>query len=138
VSRRSDLQFVKALWTWLSKSSNQKTLAFVFGGMAVVVSGLWQVYWHFHASAERPVAIAHSAGMSDRNIQQMAEELGVTKSALKSFFKILREHPAELEDLDHTLRRFASDYKALQQENYQLRVRVRTITIRSSQQDIVR
>lgn len=35
------------LWNWLSNSKTQKTLAFVGGGLVVLVGGAWQAYLHF-------------------------------------------------------------------------------------------
>jgi len=48
------------------------------------------------------------------NITITPEELGVTKSALKSFFKILGQEQVAHEDLDNTLREIARKYKKLQ------------------------
>ena len=43
----------------------------------------------------------------------LAKELGVTTSALKSFFKILGQKQVPLEDLDNTLRQIANKYNEL-------------------------
>jgi hypothetical protein len=58
--------------------------------------------------------IIQNYGVSDDRFQAISEELGVTKSALKSFFKILEEQSVPLEDLDSTLRQIAERYKDLQ------------------------
>jgi hypothetical protein len=36
-----------AMWFWLSDPANQKTLAFVGGGVSVVVAGAWAVFKTF-------------------------------------------------------------------------------------------
>ena len=41
---------LSVLWRWLSESKNQKTLAWLGGGVIIVMSGLWQVYVHFSDS----------------------------------------------------------------------------------------
>ena len=38
------------LWRWLSESKNQKTLAWLGGGVIIVVGGVWQAYVHFSDS----------------------------------------------------------------------------------------
>src|SRR5262249_53760979 len=43
----------------------------------------------------------------------LAEELGVTKAALTSFFKILEQQHVPLEDLDAKLREIATHYQTL-------------------------
>jgi tetratricopeptide (TPR) repeat protein len=45
--------------------------------------------------------------------QRLVEEMGVTKSALTSFFKILAQQHVPLEDLDAKLREIATHYKTL-------------------------
>ena len=52
-------------------------------------------------------------GVSEEQYQRLAEELGVTRSALRSFFKILEQQQVPSEDLDHTLRQIATSYKDL-------------------------
>jgi tetratricopeptide (TPR) repeat protein len=52
-------------------------------------------------------------GISEKQYQRLAEELGVRRSALRSFFKILKQQRVPLEDLDHTLRQIAASYKDL-------------------------
>lgn len=53
--------------------------------------------------------------MSAPRLEALAGELAVTKSALKSFFKILEQQQVPLEDLDSTLREIAAQYKELLQ-----------------------
>jgi len=50
----------------------------------------------------------------------LSQELGVTQSALKSFFKILEQKQVPSEDLDSTLRVIAQNYKDLQTRMTQL------------------
>ena len=45
--------------------------------------------------------------------QRLVEELGITKAALTSFFKILAQQHVPLEDLDAKLREIATHYKTL-------------------------
>ena len=52
-------------------------------------------------------------GISEAKYQSLSEEFGVTKAAIKSFFKILEQKQVAPEDLDSTLREIARRYKAL-------------------------
>ena len=54
-------------------------------------------------------------GVSEARFEALVEELAVTKSALKSFFKILEQEQVPREDLDSTLREIAKQYKELLQ-----------------------
>ena len=62
------------------------------------------------------VHITNTRGISADQFQRLAEELGVTKAALKSFFKILEQQAVPPEDLDSTLRTIAERYEALDQK----------------------
>ncbi|MCP4112831.1 MAG: DUF2225 domain-containing protein [Desulfobacteraceae bacterium] len=53
-------------------------------------------------------------GVSEERFEKLVTELGVTKSALVSFFKILEQKQVPPEDLDSTLRKIAERYKELQ------------------------
>jgi tetratricopeptide (TPR) repeat protein len=53
-------------------------------------------------------------GISEERHERLAAELGVTRSALTSFFKILEQQQVPPEDLDSTLRRIATSYQELQ------------------------
>src|SRR5262249_19701324 len=55
-------------------------------------------------SAGRDIVITQTQGISAEQLQRLAEELGVTKAALTSFFKILEQQNVPLEDLDAKLR----------------------------------
>jgi hypothetical protein len=52
-------------------------------------------------------------GISGEEHARLAKELGVTQSALASFFKILEQQHVPLENLDSTLRKIATSYKEL-------------------------
>jgi hypothetical protein len=52
-------------------------------------------------------------GISEEKHTHLAKELGVTQSALTSFFKILEQQRVPLEDLDAKLREIATHYKTL-------------------------
>jgi Spy/CpxP family protein refolding chaperone len=52
-------------------------------------------------------------GISEERHERIAGELGVTRSALTSFFKILKQQQVPPKDLDHTLRQIATSYKDL-------------------------
>jgi hypothetical protein len=52
-------------------------------------------------------------GISEERHECIAGELGVTRSALTSFFKILKQQQVPPEDLEHTLRQIATSYKDL-------------------------
>ncbi len=136
------MDWLIAAWRFLKSERNQKTLAFVGAGIAAVAIGGWQVYTHFassgDAAAPAPAVTASGGGVAsggDINItqsssgtlivgdvhgvrpedyQRVSEELGVTKAALTSFFKILEQRKVAPEDLDSTLREFAKRYKALE------------------------
>jgi tetratricopeptide (TPR) repeat protein len=60
------------------------------------------------------VHITNIPGISKEEHERLREELGVTDSALKSFFKILEQQQVPREDLDSTLRNIAKRYKELQ------------------------
>jgi tetratricopeptide (TPR) repeat protein len=60
------------------------------------------------------VHITNISGISKEEHERLREELGVTDSALKSFFKILEQQQVPREDLDNTLRNIAKRYKELQ------------------------
>ncbi|EDN69080.1 TPR repeat protein [Beggiatoa sp. PS] len=57
--------------------------------------------------------INNNYGIKPDRFQQLSEDLGVTKVALKTFFKITEKKQVPLEDLDNTLREIAKHYKEL-------------------------
>ncbi len=71
------------------------------GGPAIIQTG------------EGTVHITTTRGFSKEEFQSLSEELGVTKAALKSFFKILEQKQVPPEDLDSALREIARRYKAI-------------------------
>jgi hypothetical protein len=117
-------------------------LAIMGGGLAAVIGGVWQVYLYFSEKPKASQATTISGGVgagrdvnvhgpiiqnspnskveqkyygvSEERFQTLSEELGVTKSALTSFFKILEQKHVPLTDLDSTLREIAQRYKELQ------------------------
>ncbi|HSF29555.1 MAG TPA: hypothetical protein VLK82_03660, partial [Candidatus Tectomicrobia bacterium] len=56
------------------------------------------------------------SGISEERFQQIAEELGVTRSALNNFFRILEQKQVSPEELDTRLRDIAKNYKELQEK----------------------
>jgi tetratricopeptide (TPR) repeat protein len=55
----------------------------------------------------------NSYGISPDRFSQLSEDLGVTKVALRNFFKITEKKQVSLYDLDNTLREIAKHYKEL-------------------------
>jgi tetratricopeptide (TPR) repeat protein len=55
----------------------------------------------------------NSYGISPERFQQLSENLGVTKVALRNFFKITEKKQVSLDDLDNALREIAKHYKEL-------------------------
>jgi len=136
--------WLKEAWRFLKNEENQKTLAFVGGGIAVVVIGGWQFYTHFAPSGSTeqasPTVTAREGGVASggntnitqnspgtlivggvhvvppEDFQRVSEELGVTKAALASFFKVLEKQKVAPEDLDSTLRDFAKRFKQLEED----------------------
>jgi tetratricopeptide (TPR) repeat protein len=59
------------------------------------------------------VVIMNIHGVSEETFQHLAEELGVTRAALKNFFEILEQKEVRPEELDSTLRKIAKRYSEL-------------------------
>jgi hypothetical protein len=72
------------------------------GGTAVMQTGQGTVH------------ITNIHGISEEKYERLTEELGVTRTALESFFKILERQQVPREDLDSTLRDIVKHYKELQ------------------------
>jgi tetratricopeptide (TPR) repeat protein len=122
------------IWHWLSDPANRGKVALVATVIFATVSGLWAVYIHISGPKAQPSITPHisdkstgvvhtgsgsvyvTEGIPPDKFQRLAEELGITKAALKSFFKILEEKQVPREDLDHTLRRIAQRYNELKRE----------------------
>jgi tetratricopeptide (TPR) repeat protein len=132
--------WLRRVWNGLTES-RMKKLAFI-GAFIAALGGIgWQVYTHFSkpetsealAKVEaNQVSIAAGGdvniggnvsthitdihGVSEEKFQQLSEELGVTKAALKRFFKTLEHKEVPPEDIDSTLRTIAERYKDLQKK----------------------
>ena len=123
----------KRIWTWLSDSRHQKTIVFLATGLVVFVGAAWKLYIHFYpAKSSAPptqvikpyvsdggIAVIHTGkgdvytGISPERFETLLEELGITRVALKNFFKILQLKGVPAEEYDSTLRRIAKTYKEL-------------------------
>ena len=57
------------------------------------------------------IYVTNTQGIPAEQFQHLAEELGVTKAALTSFFKILEQQHVPPENLDAKLREIATHYK---------------------------
>ena len=133
----------RKFWFWLGQSRNQKTLAFIGSGLAIIAGACWQLYPQFfgdHQSKNKdhlsvtathggvaasgginasviqtgPGKIEIRYGVSAEEFQKLSAELGITQSALQSFFDILERKQIPKQDLDSTLREIAKRYKELQ------------------------
>jgi hypothetical protein len=62
------------------------------------------------------VHVTTTQGISVEEHERLSRQLGVTESALTSFFKILEQQQVPSEDLDRTLRDIAKRYKDLQEQ----------------------
>jgi hypothetical protein len=62
------------------------------------------------------VHVTNRYEISVEKYDRLREELGVTDSALKSFFKILEQQQVPRQDLDSTLREIAKRYTELQEK----------------------
>ena len=127
------MSFIK-IWRWLSDPANRGRVALIATLIFAIVAGLWAFYIHFSGPKAQPNITQHisdkstgvvhtgsgsvyvTEGIPPNKFQRLAEELGITKAALKSFFKILEEKQVSREDLDHTLREIAQRYNDLKQE----------------------
>ena len=124
------------IWQWLSNLNNRERVALIASVIFAIVGGLWAVYIHISGPKAQPdinqhisgestgvvhtgtgsVFITNTKGVSTKEFQRLAEELGITKAALNTFLKILEEKQVPLEDLDHTLRKIAQRYNELKKE----------------------
>jgi len=124
---------IRRIWTWLSDSRHQKTIAFLGGGLVIVVGAAWQLYIYFYPAKSSPpptqvieqhasnggTAVVHTGegdvymGISPERFQALSGELGVTQTALQNFFKILKLRDVPPEEYDSTLRQIAKRHKEL-------------------------
>ena len=92
------LTFPNAWAVWLCDSNIQQKVE--QGGSTVINRG-------------ENIVISNTCSVSEKRLEALSEEFGVTKSAIKSFFKILEQQAVPLEDLDKTLRDIANRYKEM-------------------------
>jgi tetratricopeptide (TPR) repeat protein len=124
------------IWHWLSDPDNRGKVTLIAGLVFGIVGGLWTFYIYLSGPKPQPdinqhisgestgfvhtgtgsVFITNTKGVSTKEFQRLAEELGITKAALNTFLKILEEKHVPPEDLDHTLRRIAQRYNELKKE----------------------
>jgi hypothetical protein len=52
-------------WSWLSSSKNQKTLAFIGGGLAALLTGGWQAYLHISEQPKETIATIEQTTKGD-------------------------------------------------------------------------
>jgi tetratricopeptide (TPR) repeat protein len=71
---------LRRVWGWLSNQKNQKTLAFVGGGLVVAIGGGWEAYLHFSEKPKEPAAVTASADgiAAGENISATASGSGTT------------------------------------------------------------
>src|SRR5882724_3655573 len=74
------------------------------------------------------IYVTNIQGISGEEHTRLAKELGVTQSALESFFKILQQKHVPPEDLDSKLREVAASYKRLQAQLQQFLSEDPTVT----------
>ncbi len=56
---------LQAIWDWLSDQGHQRTLAFIGGGLAVLVAGGWQLYVYLHPEKPGSSATGSHATSAD-------------------------------------------------------------------------
>lgn len=117
--------------TWISNPENQKTLAFIGGGLVIAIGGAWQVYLHFSGKPKGSPTIGGNVltastggiafvatgtvtiGINHELYDSIKKQYDLTDTALQNFFKILQEKKVPVEDLDHKLREIAEWYNTL-------------------------
>jgi tetratricopeptide (TPR) repeat protein len=124
---------IRRIWAWLSDRRHQRTIVFLGSGLVIVAGAAWRLYIHFyHAKPPAPpsqvieqhaseggIAVIHTGkgdvytGISPERFQTLSEELGITRAALKNFFKILKHKAVPAEEYDSMLRKIAKTYKEL-------------------------
>ncbi len=90
----------------MSKSSNR--LFPLFGNNGINVENV--------TNSKVSVYTGDINGIPPEQFAALAEELGITKAALKNFFNIILQHNVVPEDYDHTLRQIAERYHNLLKE----------------------
>jgi tetratricopeptide (TPR) repeat protein len=129
------MRVIRRIGALFSDSRYKKTLA-ILTFVAILVGAAWKVYVYIYpskSSAPTPTpvieqrvngsgtAIIHTGtgdvytGISPEKFQALSEELGVTRTALKTFFNILQHKDVSAEEYDSTLRKIAKTYKELEE-----------------------
>lgn len=80
--------------------------------LVIIVLGFALEFWRTTTSN----GITIHRGVDEERFQRLAEELGITNAALRSFFRVIEERQVAAEDLDSTLRDIARRYRALQEQ----------------------
>ncbi len=139
---------IRRIWIWLSDPRHQKTIVFLGSGLVIVVGATWKLYIHFYpAKPAVPLtqvieqsaggvgtAVIHTGkgdvytGISPERFQALSEQLGITRAALKNFFKILQHKDVPVEEYDSTLRKIAETYKDLDERLDRFRSSDPTVT----------
>jgi hypothetical protein len=65
------------LWNWLSDTANQNTLAWLGGGVVIVLSGIWAVVKFFKKSNKPQITVAEVR--ADRGGIAAGRDVNVTK-----------------------------------------------------------
>jgi Flp pilus assembly protein TadD len=70
---------LRSVWSWLSKTKNQKTLAIIGGGLAAVIGGAWQVYLHISEKSKEPSTVTAPGGgiVAGGNVSPTASTGGI-------------------------------------------------------------
>lgn len=75
------MNWLRSAWNWLSKTNNQKTLAFICGGLVIAIGGAWQAYLHF---SEKPketptstISASNGGITADGNVSPTASPGGI-------------------------------------------------------------
>jgi tetratricopeptide (TPR) repeat protein len=101
---------IKTQWRKWSLPSKASYVGCVVGIIAILLSTLF----NFLDSGQ---TIQHNYyGIPVERFQKISSELGITKTALKNFLKIIDRKQVPIEELDHKLREIAYQYKELQKK----------------------
>jgi len=122
------------IWRWITNKDNQSTVLVLCAVAGLLGAGAWNVFTHIwppeESPKEPPISIDSVSGgivnfapgntfnqyngIPLDDYRALAEELGVTKEALKSFFEILQHKNVPKEELGDYLRKIAKQYKELE------------------------
>lgn len=70
------MNLFNTVWDWLSIENNQKTLAFIGGGLVVVIAGSWQGYLYFSESHKESTPIVNVSGHGIANTGSLVATSG--------------------------------------------------------------